>query len=230
MINPDDAVDREPVKIPLEFAPSSFVIAAICGNWWQESTLNPGLYEGRKEVPLTDNNVYGGYGLGQWTNAPSKKVYRRTALANYLASNGWPYTSGPGQMCFFIVEDIWYKTAQAADFTNLKDYLSSDSRDLEYLTYAFMRGWEGIWDGTQGKRVEYAQKCWKAFDEWEEPSGWVINNKYLSNKQRVNNARLIWRYMTGDEVPGDTPGPIKPHPTPSAKRRGLRVWQMIRYH
>lgn len=64
------------------------VISAICGNWYHESNINPGIYEGLQVVPLTDNSVYGGYGLGQWTNNPNTGVTRRTELAVYLEDNG----------------------------------------------------------------------------------------------------------------------------------------------
>lgn len=209
--------------------PSLYVIAAICGNWWQESTLNPGLYEGRKVVPLTDNNIYGGFGLGQWTNSPKHKVYRRTALANYLAANGYAYDSPQGQLEFFIAENTWYRTAEAANFSGLQDFLHTDNTDLQFLTYAFMRGWEGIWDGTQGVRVQAAYDVYAYIQahETEEPEAWFISNQYLPNAQRLSNALLIFRAFNGEITPGPGPGP---HPRPPTyKSSASKIWKLIRY-
>lgn len=211
--------------------PSLYVVSAICGNWWQESTLNPGLYEGRKVVPLKDNNVYGGFGLGQWTNSPKHKLTRRTALANYLDQNGWAYDSGEGQIEFFIYENVWYRTAQAAAFQNLQDFLHTDSTDLENLTYAFMRGWEGIWDGTQNIRYQAAQECYLYIENNVdvEPEQWYISNQYLSNAQRFNNALCIFRVFNGEITPGPGPGP-GPHPRPPTAKNPFPVWKWIRYY
>ena len=76
-----------------------YVIAAICGNFFQESTVNPGIWEDlRPDSP--------GYGLGQWTDNPPV-VARRTALFNWLDANGFSRDSGEGQLQFLIHEDLW---------------------------------------------------------------------------------------------------------------------------
>ena len=62
------------------------VVAAICGNFFQESGVNPGIWEN-----LTPGAP--GYGLGQWTDNPPN-VYRRTALFNWLSANGYAQDSG----------------------------------------------------------------------------------------------------------------------------------------
>lgn len=214
--------------------PSLYVISAICGNWWQESTLNPGLYEGRKVVPLTDNNIYGGFGLGQWTNSPKHKVYRRTALANYLAANGYAYNSPDGQLEFFIAENTWYRTAEAANFTGLQDFLHTDNTDLQMLTYAFMRGWEGIWDGTQGVRYQAALDVYayvQAHEADDPLPAWVISNQYLSNAQRLSNSLLLYHMFNGVIIPGPDPGPGPgPGPGPPAYKSSARkIWKLIRY-
>lgn len=215
--------------------PSQYVISAICGNWWQESTLNPGLYEGRKVVPLTDNNVYGGFGLGQWTNSPKHKVYRRTALANWLSANGYASDNPKGQLNFLIHENTWYRTAEAADFHSLTEFLSSTSTDLQYLTYAFMRGWEGIWDGTQDVRYNAAVDVYNYLQEhvrWEEPPDkWYISNQYLSTAQRFSNAWLIYNWFDGEWTPGPEPDPDDPTPVPPTPfhQKPNKIWQLIRY-
>lgn len=177
-------------KIDLGFQPSVFVVAAICGNWWQESTINPGIWEGL---------VVGapGYGLGQWTGS------RRTALFNYLDSNGFKRDSATGQVSFFIEEGAWYKNGYGENFDSLLDFLSSDSIDLTLLTYAFMQGWEGIWDGTEGIRVDAALQCYEyilANAETEPATGFVKGNQYLSIPDRLHNAVMLFRLIGGTLV------------------------------
>lgn len=203
---------------------SDEVISAICGNWWQESTLNPGLYEGRKEVPLLDNNVYGGYGLGQWTNAPKLGLTRRTQLVTWLRSNGYADDSGPGQLAFFIAENTWYRNGYGAAYNSLSDYLNTSDTDLRDLTYAFMQGWEGIWDGTEGIRYDACVKVYEFIqtrDPDSVPEFWNVSNQYLSEEARLVNAYQIYRYLSGDTPPGPGPGPIR------SKRK--QIWRLIRY-
>lgn len=205
---------------------SDEVISAICGNWWQESTLNPGLYEGRKEVPLLDNNVYGGYGLGQWTNAPKLGLTRRTQLVTWLRSNGYADDSGPGQLAFFITENTWYRNGYGAAYNSLSDFLNTSDTDLRDLTYAFMQGWEGIWDGTEGIRYDACVKVYEFIqtkDPDSVPEFWNVSNQYLSEEARLVNAYQIYRYLSGDTPPGPGPGPGP------IRRKRKQIWRLIRY-
>lgn len=185
--------------IQLGFKISIYVVAAICGNWWQESTINPGLYENRQVVDLTDPTVYGGYGLGQWTNAPQYDVYRRTDLVEWLRSNGYADDSGDGQLEFFIYEAEWYDTGAAAEWNSLEDFLQTDSQDIDNLTAAFMAGWEGISDGTLGVRQEAAHTVYDylVLHANEPPGEWITSNNYLSDSDRLHNALLIYRTLNG---------------------------------
>lgn len=190
-------------KIELGFQPSAYVVAAICGNWWQESTINPGIWEGL---------VVGapGYGLGQWTAS------RRTALFSFLDSEGYSRDSGSGQLAFFIKEDVWYRNGYGENFLNLTDFLSSDSTDLQLLTYAFLQGWEGIWDGTETIRYEAAVKCYDyivAHAEDEPSTGFFKGNRYLSEEERLHNAVIIFRTLGGAFIGKKFP-----------------IWKMIKYY
>lgn len=201
---------------------SDEVVSAICGNWWQESTLNPGLYEGKKVVPLTDNSVYGGYGLGQWTNAPSLGLTRRTQLVNWLRSQGYADDSGPGQLAYFIHENVWYSTGYAAPYKSLTEFLNAASTDIQDLTYAFMQGWEGIWDGTETIRYNAAVKVYDYIQNTDPdtvPDVWNVSNEYLSEGQRLQNAYMVYRYLSGET-------PIPPGP---GKRKRKAIWKLIRY-
>lgn len=50
---------------------SFYVAAAMCGNFWVESNLNPGIWEGLHASSFDhqyQGDGIGGYGIGQWTN------------------------------------------------------------------------------------------------------------------------------------------------------------------
>ena len=203
---------------------SLYVISAICGNWWQESGINPGIFESLKVVPMKDNNIYGGYGLGQWTNAPQYKTYRRTALANWLDENGFSYDSGEGQLKFFIAEDVWLKKEHSEQFDSLTDFLSSTSTDIQELTYAFLAGWEGIFNNTANLRVEHARRCYEFIQEHANDSSinsWYVGNKYLSDDKKLNNAVMVYRFLSAGGGGGGTP---------SKRKKKMPIWMWIKYH
>lgn len=215
---------------------SVYVAAAMSGNFWQESGVNPGIYEGLRVVPLTDNNAYGGFGIGQWTNAPNLGLTRRTQLVNWLRANGWADDSGPGQLSYLVYENTWYQNGWGARFTSLSDFFASTSNNLEMLTYAWMQGWEGIWDGTQGIRYNAAQQCLAYIQTHynEDPGDWIAANRFLSEAERLHNALLLYNWLTDNEPPDpeppdpDPPGP-GPGPDPPAERRkGMPIWMMVR--
>lgn len=203
------------------------VVSAICGNWYYESNINPGIYEGLTVVDLTDNNVYGGYGLGQWTNNPNTQVHRRTALANYLSSNGYAYDSGDGQLEFFIYEDEWYSTQEASQFSDLQDFLTTDITNIELLTHAFNIGWEGIHDSSWDIRVEHANTCYDFILQNAQNtsiSEWVVGNRWLKKSEILNNAVLVYRWLnnyTGGGGGGGGGSYLYQHRMP--------LWMMVRY-
>ena len=127
-----------------------YVIAAICGNFYQESTVNPGIWEN-----LTVNAP--GYGLGQWTDNPPQ-VMRRTALFNWLSANNYAQDSGDGQLAFLVHEDLWIPSLiQPSAYNTLTDYFNSTSTNITDLVEEFQYHWEGINDGTTSIRVSAAQ-------------------------------------------------------------------------
>lgn len=191
---------------------SIYVVSAIAGNWWQESGINPGIYESLNVVDLKDNNVYGGYGLGQWTNAPQFGTYRRTALANWLDDNGYAYDSPVGQFEFLIEEDVWYSEGPAAMYANLHDFLYSSSTDLYELTGAFLRGWEGIYSADRHQaRYEYAQRAYDFILGHAQDSSinsWYNGNFYCTNDQILNNAVMLYRMVSAGGGGGGTEGSV----------------------
>lgn len=184
-----------------------YVIAAICGNFYQESTVNPGIWEGQ-----TPNAP--GFGLGQWTDNPPQ-VMRRTALFNWLDANGYPRDSGDGQLRFLVYEDLWIPSLfQQSAYNTLTDFFQSTSTNLSDLVYEWMYHWEGINDGTYQIRYEAAQAFFNKFvndDGTRVP--WFTGNYYLSGPPDYldsgDNALHIKDFFFNY-----TPGPTPPGPTP----------------
>lgn len=180
---------------------SLYVIAAICGNFWQESTVNPGLWQ---------NATVGspGYGLGQWTD--NADVHRRTDLFNWLDANGYQRDDGNGQLSFLIYENTWY--APYTGYNSLSDFLSSTSTDIDELTRAWMKGWEGISDdGSLSFRQEKAHECYTFIQTHfadETITDWIKGNRYLSDSERLNNAVMVYRWFSG-QIPPEPPKPTK---------------------
>lgn len=193
------------------------VIAAICGNFWQESTVNPGIWE---NLTVGDH----GYGLGQWSDYEGV-VYRRTALFEWLYDHNYPRDSGQGQCEFIIAENVWNipgpSTVSPSDFSSLTEYLSSNTTDLTYLTLEWMYHWEGIDDDSEGTRISAAQNFYNLFlndDGTRNP--WIARNDYLSHTEAESNALLIKDFFLGG-TPPEPPEPPAPLPK---KRKGLPPW------
>lgn len=184
-----------------------FVIAAICGNFWGESGVNPGIWEG-----LVVGNP--GYGLGQWTDVPTAGLYRRTALFNWLSANGYSQDDGWGQLAYLEYENYWVPNGTYGSlFLNLQDYLSyvpgtASNAEIETLTYAWNQAWEGIPISSQ--RYTYALNVLdyivQHINDTRDP--WYYGNYYLSETERYKNCLLIYDYFNG-YIP-----PTPPTPTP----------------
>lgn len=190
---------------------SAYVISAICGNWWQESTLNPSIWQGLSQATFTSLNA--GYGLGQWTNTGGDIHGRLYKLYKWITDNGKYIDDGNAQIDYFIEENVWYSREEASSFSNLSAFLNSTSTDIEFLTHAFNRGWEGIHDSTWDVRVTYARNCYQYIQEYYNDTSiteWKKGNRYLSTNERLNNAVMVYRKLNGI-VP---PTPTKKHKMP----------------
>lgn len=202
------------------YGPSIYVIAAIAGNWWSESNINPGLYESRRVVDLTDNSVYGGYGLGQWTNNPGAGVTRRTQLVQWLRANGYADDSPDGQCQYFLAENYWQKISEYP-YTSLGDFLKSTSTNLQELTYSFCRSWEGI-PPTKG-RLEQANSCYqylRLYGQTSTITKWYVSNNYLTEAQILNNAVMLFRWLSAGGGGGGTPG---------TRIKRMPLWMKLNY-
>ena len=181
-----------------------YVIAAICGNFYQESTVNPGIWEG-----LTPNAP--GYGLGQWTDNPPQ-VMRRTALFNWLNANNYPHDSGDGQLAFLVYENLWIPSLfQQSAYNTLGDFFATSSQNLADLVREWMWHWEGIDDGTLGVRYDAAAHFLSAFQNDDGTRlPWFTGNYYLQlERESTDNALRIMDFFLGSEPP-TPPGPDEP--------------------
>lgn len=183
---------------------SPYVAAAIAGNMWQESGLSPGIWENLS--PGTPESLLKGYGLGQWTNTGGDIHGRLYQLCTWLDSNGYARDDGDGQLAFLVHENVWY-TSSDYPFSNLTDFLTSDSTDLTMLTHAYNLCWEGIHDSSWDARVTYAQQCLSYIIEHANDtsiSKWYNGNSYLPNSQRLNNAVMLYRFLSAGGGGGGT--------------------------
>lgn len=200
---------------------SAIVAAAIAGNMWQESSLSPGVWENLSPGLPTD--LLKGYGLGQWTNTGGDTHGRLYQLLTWLQENGYASNDGNGQLAFLIHENVWYQHSEYP-FTSLQDFLTSDSTDLEMLTHAYNLCWEGIHDSSWDTRVTYASACYYyiiANANNTNIKEWYNQNTYLTEEQRLNNAVMLYRYLSAGGGGGGTPSKLK---------KKMPIWMWIKYH
>ena len=186
------------------------VIAAICGNSWQESTINSGL-----EEAVTHN----GWGLFQWS------FDRRTALEAWLTTNGYALDDPYGQLQYLIVENEWTQV-EPYPFATLEEFLQSTSTDIEMLT----RAWEDCWERSGDdetliqQRIRYANTCYdyiRAHAQDTSIIDWYISSSYLPEEQTLNNAVMMYRYLSAGGGGGGTI---------VDEKKTMPLWMKIRYH
>lgn len=201
------------------YGSSIYVVSAICGNAWQESTLSPSIWENLK--PATPTTLKHGYGLFGWTNTGGNTHGRMYQLFQWLRENGYSDDDGDGQLQYLVHENVWYPTAEYP-FNTLEDFLKSDSTDIEMLTHAFNKCWEGIHDVSWDNRVDYARQCYNYILKHGNDSSintWYKGNRYLSVPERLNNAVLFWRFFSAGGGGGGQP---------TQKKKKMPLWMYLR--
>ena len=119
-------------------------ICAMLGNMQRESTINPGLWQS-----LNSGNTSGGFGLVQWTPA--------TNLINWCNSKGYDYTDITAQ-CNKIMDELenggqWISTSSYPE--SFSEFTTS-TKDIEYLTYCFLKNYERAGVEAASERVTHA--------------------------------------------------------------------------
>ncbi len=197
---------------------SPYVVAAMCGNWWGESQVNPGIWESMvvktwDYIYGTDGSNMGGYGLGQWTNTqdPYGNVsWRLRNLHDWVTSNGYQDGDGDGQLAYLPVENHWgnYPSPRLG-YSSLTEFLESTSTSLSDLTYDFLYCWEGIGDSDFSRRYDFAQRCYLYIlaHQNDDPSQyqWISKNEFLSEAETYNNVMVIWFWFSSGEPVPPTP-------------------------
>lgn len=202
---------------------SAYVIAAICGNFWRESNVNPGVWESlvvRDWTSIYSDNT-GGYGLGQWTNVGTSEG-RLYKLHQYLVNNGYAVDSMEGQAAYIIEEDYWTPKS-GVTYNTLTEFLESTSTDLDSLTEAWMLCWEGINDGTLSERQEHARSAYNyivAHANDTSITTYINENRYLSESEILNNCVMLYRLFGGVGGGGGTV---------TKATKSLPIWMMIKY-
>lgn len=198
---------------------SQHVVSAMCGNFWQESNINPAIWENLVVGTWTSLNM--GYGLGQWTNLTANG--RLYALKDWLDANGYAVDDGNAQCEYIVVEDNWYPNSQYSNYPDLTSFLNSVSTNLTELTHAWNLCWEGIHDASWDTRVTYAQRVYDYISAHANDTTitqWITGNRYLSDDERLNNAVMLYRYFSAGGGGGGTP---------SKPKRSMPLWMKIRY-
>lgn len=194
---------------------SKYVVAAMCGCWMRESTVNPEVWE--SYIPCAWDFQYdfthkGGYGLGQWTNygTPHGRLYN---LHTWVTENGYADGDGYGQLEFLLVEDHWANSPQSRlGYSNLTEFLESDSTDLDDLVWDFLANWEGVPGDHYDERCEYADDVLAYLDLHIGDGNtytWISGNHALTDEQAWNNAMVIYNYIAGMK---------------REKKKGLPIW------
>lgn len=195
---------------------SQYVIAAICGCWWQESGINPGVWQDLNVSDWHDLNV--GYGLGQWTNYndPDGRLWD---LYTYMTSNGYSVDDGDGQLNYLIDENYWTpKLISRFHYNTLEEFLTSPSENLDNLVWDFLACWEGNTGDRYIERCRFARRVYNYITQHKGDAttwSWIVGNRYLSENERFNNAMVIF-FNIGKWLP---PKPKK-----------MPLWMMVGRH
>ena len=183
------------------------VVSALAGNAWVESKVNP----------TVEQQGGTAFGLWQWDGA------RKIAMLGWLRSEGYDIDDPEGQIAYLVHENFWQGSFQ--NITNLQQFLTSTSSDIDMLTEAFCTCWELPATPNLRQRQEFARLAYdyiqihandSTITEWEtEPM------YYLSEAQALNNAVLMYRILSAGGGGGGTP---------TQRIKKMPVWMKIRYH
>ena len=189
------------------YGSSIYVVSALAGNAWRESHINPTL-----------SQIGGGaFGLFQWDGN------RKTALLNWLSDNGYDNTNPNGQMQYLVVEDDWIGTFDG--ISSLTEFINSSSTDIESLTEAFCTCWERPSVPALEERIKFAYKAFSYIQLHANDTSIVTWETepmyYLSEKQALHNAVLMYRFYSAGGGGGGTP---------SKRKKKMPIWMWIRYN
>lgn len=210
---------------------TDYVIAAICGNFWRESTVNAGIWESLIVMPwdyiynYSDPNK-GGYGIGGFTNTQSQygTDMRLLRMHDWCVANGYAVDDGAAQMYYIVfVERLW---AGVYNNDSFDDYLNSTETDLYTLVDQWCRYWEGVPGNAMPERFAYAQRAYDYIQQHktDDPTNyhWIAGNRFLSEAETLNNIMCLYFWFTYYYTPGGSGGGKK------ERNKRLPIWMMLR--
>lgn len=164
-------------------------IMALLGNMSQESTVNPGFWEGRQEFPSTTMR---GFGLVQWT------PYRD--IVNWQNKNGYKLGSGDGQLAKMYDEykadkdspaghsrREWYPTRK---YNLTYEEFSKSNRSIDVLVDIYVRNYlrPNMNYANMPNRRKMANWFAKELKDWD-PGGYEIGEGHMSTM--VDNQAIL---------------------------------------
>lgn len=210
---------------------TDYVIAAICGNFWRESTVNAGIWESLIVMPwdyiynYEDPNK-GGYGIGGFTNTqgPYGVDMRLLRMHDWCVANGYAVDDGSAQIYYIVfVERLW---AGVYNNDSFDDYLNSTETDLYTLVDQWCRYWEGVPGNAMPERFAYAQRAYDYIQQHktDDPRNyhWIAGNRFLYEAEILNNIMCLYFWFTTYYTPGGGGGD-KPK-----RNKRLPIWMMLR--
>lgn len=226
---------------------SIYQAAAILGNFWFESKVNPGCYN--------DTSSYGdaGYGMGMWTDYPypqNNVLWIGEEMRAWVSDRYGEWYSGPGQTaCVFADElningsynnrlpgSMWtdtdipqytYTNALWPDFQTFLD--AKNNTDLEDLTRQWFLHWESptdlyYFDLTWPQRRQNAFNIYDYLLEHANDTSitdWIVRQGYvfLTDAEAYNNCVMFFRQASAGGGGGGLPD----------RKVGMPIWMMIKY-
>lgn len=191
----------EPGEGAVNTGSSAFVVAALAGNAWRESHINPSIGQ------------IGGtaFGLFQWDGV------RQENLLQWMSDNGYQWTDPVGQMMYLVVENDWQGSHDG--ISSLTEFLNSTSTNIASLTEAFCLCWERPGVPAMQERITFAVE---AFDfivaHANDPTinFWYTTPSLLERWQAYNNAVMMYRFYSSGGGGGGS-------------KRKTPAWKKIRY-
>lgn len=201
-------------------------VAAMCGNAFEESTVNPGSWG--QGFSVYDH----GYGLWAWTDWTGEDpFYLGTEMKNWVTERYGTWLSGNGQVACVLADDlpsgsVWTNTPipeysyTNSQYPDMNSWINSpDKNDVEEMCLEWFLHWEtprtlGIFNDTWSDRLAFARKAYDFIREHANDTSitdWVIrtpppnSNKYLTEAEMLNNCVMMWRFASAGGGGGGTP-------------------------